>query len=75
MFDPEVSHKTSSHVHSTSIEQLASDELQSLIQSKDSLDQDFPHSVRHISHSDLWKIAWLRAMERLCAPGPVGEDF
>lgn len=63
-----VSHKSSHPVHSSSLDQLLIDEFQSLIQSKDTLDMDYPSCKRSITHDDLWRIARLKLLESLSNP-------
>ncbi len=68
MSDSGVSHKNSRSVHSADLEQLLLDEFHSLTQSKDTLDADFPSCSRHIANTDMWRIAYLKLMRRLCDP-------
>lgn len=77
---PKVSRNSSRAARQAYIEQLALDELQSLIQSKDSLDQDYPESAKHISHDDMWKLARGRVIRRLSSPeqpwlNPAHPDY
>lgn len=69
------SHKTSPHVHlHPVIDQLVSDELRGLLQSKDMLDLNYPDSIKNLSQNDMWKLALRRVMERLSDPG-FNEDL
>lgn len=70
-----VSHKNRCHVHRSALEQLASEELQNLFNSKDTLDQDFPGSVKHLSHDDMWKIACRSLLDRLCDPNSRVDEY
>jgi hypothetical protein len=54
---------------------LAQDELQSLFYSKDTLDLDYPHSIRELSEDDLWKMAHSQLIERLCDPEEISNYF
>lgn len=80
MIMPKVSHNSSRAAHHACIQQLALDELQSLIHSKDSLDQDYPESAKNIAHDDLWKLARRRVIRRLSSPeqpwlNPAHPDY
>lgn len=64
------SHKTSPRVHlHPVIDHLVSDELRGLLQSKDTLDLNYPDSIKNLSHNDMWKLALRRVIERLSDPG------
>ncbi len=64
----QVSRKSSHPVHSSHLDQLVLDEFQSLVQSKDTLDMDYPSCKRRITHDDMWRIARLKLLERLVDP-------
>ena len=72
-----VSHKSSHPVHSSHLDQLIMDELQGLIQSKDTLDMDYPSCKRSITHDDMWKMARQKLLENLSNPemGATGFGF
>lgn len=70
-----VSHKSSRSVYGASLQQLVLEEFQGLRQSKDTLDMDFPAYAKHVTNRDLWKIAYIKLMNRLCDPGYGECDF
>lgn len=75
MSSREVSHKSSHRVHSSSLDRLVLDELQNLVHSKDTLDLDYPSCKRRITHDDMWRIARLKLLERLCDPHGGTTEF
>jgi hypothetical protein len=80
MIMPQTKHNYSRNKQNPCMQLLALDELQGLIHSKNSLDQDYPESAKHISHDDLWKLARRRVIRRLSSPeqlwlNPAHPDY